>query len=118
MSSFQMKPQVRAMDRRTQPKRTVTQRKRSETTLTKQQRRGRRSVRRDRADQTRLRQTTERIDNMHDTTRADLVHQLQKLSSDERAELMAEAAAENVAAAGKEAAAAALAELIRPTRKA
>ena len=54
---------------------------------------------------------------MHDATRADLVHRLQKLSGEERAELMAEAAAENTQEAGKTKAAEALSELARPTRK-
>ena len=54
----------------------------------------------------------------HDAIRRDLITQLQRLTADERAELMAAAAAENVVAAGKEAAAQAVADFIRPNRKA
>lgn len=58
-----------------------------------------------------------KITNMHEATRADLVARLQKLSADERADIMAEAAAEYTAEAGKTKAAEALSELVRPTRK-
>lgn len=54
---------------------------------------------------------------MHDAIRKDLVLRLQRLSADERSELMAEAAAENAQAAGKTRAAEALSEFVRPTRK-
>ena len=54
---------------------------------------------------------------MHDAVRKDLVLRLQRLSSDEREQLFAEAAAENTTEAGKDAAASALAHLIRPNRK-
>lgn len=60
----------------------------------------------------------ERMNTMHDSIKADLVARLQKLSADERAELMDAAAAENIAEAGKTKAAAALSDLIHPNRKA
>jgi hypothetical protein len=54
---------------------------------------------------------------MHDSVRSDLLHQLQQLSSDERSELMDEAAGANKADEGMQAAADALAHHIHPTRK-
>lgn len=47
---------------------------------------------------------------MHDATRAELVARLQKLSADERADLMAQASEQAKADAGMERAAAALAQ--------
>jgi hypothetical protein len=62
---------------------------------------------------TRLRQDC----TVHDSIKRELLGRLARLSSDEREQLFAEAAAENRQEAGKTKAAEALSELVRPTRK-
>jgi hypothetical protein len=53
---------------------------------------------------------------MHEAVRKDLITRLQRLTPDERSEVMDAAAGENIAEAGKEAAASAVARYVRPRR--
>ena len=55
---------------------------------------------------------------MHDSVKQDLVNRLQKLSADERTEIVSEAAAGSKADEAKTQAAEALSDLIHPNRKA